>query len=96
MRPHGKLERGQILVIFAGGLAALIVAVGLVIDGGFPVFFSCRDAKRLRSSASLAGVKRRSADYYVKNNAYVPGTTGSADNPWLDGLRQSLLSRERL
>jgi len=82
-RPDG----GQILVIFAGGLAALIVIVGLVVDGG-SVFFSRRDSQNGSDLASLAGVKRL-ADYYVKNKAYVPGTSGIADNPWLT-IRQSL------
>ena len=35
-------QRGQVLVMFAGGLIALLAVVGLVIDGG-TVFFSRRD-----------------------------------------------------
>jgi Flp pilus assembly protein TadG len=60
--------RGQVLVMFAGGLIALIAVVGLVIDGG-NVFFNRRDDQNASDLASLAGTKRL-YDYYTKNAAF--------------------------
>src|SRR4029079_12533370 len=67
-------QRGQVLVMFAGGLIALIAVVGLVIDGG-NVFFNRRDDQNASDLASLAGTKRL-YDYYVGNRNYTP-----TDNP---------------
>ena len=60
--------RGQVLVMFAGGLIALIAVVGLVIDGG-NVFFNRRDDQNASDLASLAGTKRL-YDYYTKSTAF--------------------------
>ena len=68
-------QRGQVLVMFAGGLIALLAVVGLVIDGG-TVFFSRRDDQNASDLASLAGTKRL-YDYYVTNTAYT-----TTDNPY--------------
>jgi Flp pilus assembly protein TadG len=71
MRSRGGRRRrdaGQVLVLFAGGLVALIAMVGLVIDGG-NVFFSRRDDQNASDLASLAGTKRL-YDYYVTNTNY--------------------------
>jgi hypothetical protein len=55
--------RGQILVIVAGGLVVLLLAVGLVIDTGIG-FITRRDAQNVADLASLAGTKVV-ADHYV-------------------------------
>ena len=55
--------RGQILVIVAGGLVILLLAVGLVIDTGLS-FIVRRDAQNIGDLASLAGTKVV-ADHYV-------------------------------
>src|SRR5262245_65673777 len=74
-RASRPAQRGQVLVMFAGGLIALIAVVGLVIDGG-NVFFSRRDDQNASDLASLAGTKRL-YDYYVGNAAYT-----ATDNPY--------------
>ena len=55
--------RGQILVIVAGGLVILMLAVGLVIDTGLS-FVVRRDAQNIGDLASLAGTKVV-ADHYT-------------------------------
>ena len=55
--------RGQILVIVAGGLVILLLAVGLVIDTGLS-FVMRRDAQNVADLASLAGTKVI-ADHYI-------------------------------
>lgn len=55
--------RGQIVVIVAGGLVVLLLAVGLVIDTGLG-FVARRDAQNVADLASLAGTKVI-ADHYV-------------------------------
>lgn len=67
--PH----EGQILVIFALAAVALVLAVGLVIDGG-NAFLNRRSAQNASDLAALAGTQVI-ADFYTK----VPNTTTSAD-----------------
>jgi hypothetical protein len=62
--------RGQILVIVAGGLVILLLAVGLVIDTGLG-FVARRDSQNVADLASLAGTKVV-AEHYVDG-----GRTGS-------------------
>lgn len=62
--------RGQILVIVAGGLVVLLLAVGLVIDTGLS-FVVRRDTQNVADLASLAGTKVV-AEHYVDG-----GRTGS-------------------
>ena len=62
--PAEGRELGQILVIFAGGLITLLLAVGLVIDGGF-AFVNRRDGQNVSDLASMAGTKMI-ADHYLK------------------------------
>ena len=78
-------QRGQILAIFAGGLIALILVVGLVIDGG-NVFLTRRDSQNSADLGAMAGTKRL-ADYYVKaqaftgsNNVYTAVATRMGEN----------------
>ena len=74
-RSSGKREHGQILVLFAGALVALILISGLVIDGG-NVFVVRRDSQNSSDIGAMAGTKRL-ADYYVKT----AGSAGQAFSP---------------
>ncbi len=47
-------ERGQALALFAGGLVALLVAAGFVLDGGI-AFVNRRDAQNAADLGALAG-----------------------------------------
>jgi hypothetical protein len=69
-QPIADSQRGQILAIFAGGLIVLLIAVGLVIDGGM-AFFQRRAAQNQSDLASMAGTKVI-ADHYIKG-----GRTGT-------------------
>ena len=55
--------RGQVFVIFAGGLVILLLATGLVIDGGM-AFLNRREAQNIADLAALAGTKVV-ADHYT-------------------------------
>ena len=68
-RPPGA-ERGQILVIFTGGLVTLLLVVGLVIDGGV-AFLDRRQGQNESDLAAMAGTKVV-ADHYTKG-----GRTGA-------------------
>jgi hypothetical protein len=50
-------DRGQILVLFAGGLLAFLAMAGLVLDTGF-AFFGRRDAQNVSDLASVAGTRK--------------------------------------
>ncbi len=60
-------ERGQILVIVAGGLVVMILAVGLVIDTGVG-YMARRGGQNAADLAAMAGTKMI-ADHYVKNTS---------------------------
>lgn len=62
-RESRSAERGQILVIVAGGMIALLLLVGLVLDGGIALL-NQRDGQNTADVASLAGT-RLIADHYV-------------------------------
>jgi len=64
-------ERGQILVIFAGGLVALLILVGLVIDTGV-AFRERRTAQNISDLAAMAGT-RVVANYYLTPAAGITG-----------------------
>jgi len=69
--PRADRERGQILVLFALGLVAMVAMVGLVLDGG-DTYAQRRDQQNGADLASLAG-----ANAYL--NTYVDtGSIGSA------------------
>jgi len=55
-RADAPRERGQMLVLFAGGLTAIILIVGLVIDGGY-AFAQRRDAQNAADFAAMAGAR---------------------------------------
>lgn len=54
LRRSGDGERGQILVIVAGGAITLILLMGLVLDGGM-AFFNRRDGQNTADLMALAG-----------------------------------------
>ncbi len=56
-------ERGQILVIVAGGVITLLLLAGLVLDGGI-AFLNKRDGQNAADTASLAGA-RLIAEHYT-------------------------------
>ena len=56
LRHSRRDERGQILVIVAGGVTALILLMGLVLDGGL-AFFNRRDGQNTSDVMALAGTK---------------------------------------
>ena len=58
-----RAERGQIAVIFAGGLVTMLLATGLVIDGGI-AFLNRREGQNVADLAAMAGTKTIS-DHYV-------------------------------
>lgn len=66
-RARHKGERGQILIIFAGGLTLLLLLMGLVVDSG-SAFVNRRDAQNDADLAAMAGGKIV-RDYYVSNPA---------------------------
>ena len=78
MRQRSTIRRsdnGQILVVFALGIVALILITGLVIDGG-SAFLHRRDSQNSSDIAAMAATKRL-ADYYVKSQAFT-----AADNAY--------------
>jgi hypothetical protein len=89
-RPHG--ERGQILILFAGGLIALLLIVGLVVDGG-TAFVNRRDGQNEADLAALAGTKKladtwrqaSSPGVYSGGNAYQVIATSLAANDCAPG-----------
>ena len=73
--PRHRDERGQVIVVFAISLVTIILAVGLVIDGGF-AFVNRRDAQNTADLAALAGTKVI-LNYYVA----VPSQTATTAGP---------------
>jgi hypothetical protein len=59
---EGTTERGQVLVIVAGGLVGLMLAVGLVIDAGV-AFLGRRDGQNVADIAALAGTRIVATNY---------------------------------
>ena len=77
-------ERGQVLVIVAGGITALLLLAGLVLDGGI-AFFNRRDAQNLADVSALAGTK-------VVFDHYVDTTTTYDQQDVYDAVARSLLN----
>jgi hypothetical protein len=88
MTPTRREEpRGQILVIVAGGMVVLLMAVGLVIDTGLG-FVVRRDAQNVADLASLAGTKVI-ADHYTDGgragaDVYAALDTNASENGCTD------------
>jgi Flp pilus assembly protein TadG len=71
-RPGGRRrERGQVLVIFALGLVAIVAMVGLVLDGG-DTFVRKRDQQNVADQAAMA------AGYSYMMNNYSAASASSA------------------
>jgi Flp pilus assembly protein TadG len=62
-----RSEAGQILIIVAGSVGALLLLLGLVFDGGIAVF-NRRDAQNIADIAALAGT-HEVADWHTGKNA---------------------------
>jgi len=78
-----RRERGQILVIFALALVALLAMVGLVLDGG-SAFAQRRDQQNAADLAALAGAN----DYLLNSNAtaaYARARAVASLNGYTDG-----------
>ena len=76
-------ERGQILVIFALALVAMLAMVGLVLDGG-SAFAQRRDQQNAADLAALAGAN----DYLLNSNAtdaYARARAVASQNGYADG-----------
>lgn len=73
-------SQGQILALFAGGLVALILVTGLVIDGG-NVFLQRRAGQNASDVAAMAGTKRL-ADFYAKPAGSPGKVFAPGDNPY--------------
>ena len=63
-RVHGN-ERGQALAIYAGGMVAFLLVLGLAIDGG-NAFLQRRDSQNVSDLASMAGTNAI-VNFYVKD-----------------------------
>jgi Flp pilus assembly protein TadG len=76
-------EQGQILVIFAGALVALVAILGLIIDGG-GAFAQSRNEQKAADLAALAGAN----DYFLNSQATAAITRAAAvalTNGYADG-----------
>lgn len=71
-------EQGQVFVIFAGGLVTLLLAAGLVIDGGM-AFLNRREAQNVADLAALAGTKMI-ADHYTSGGRSGAQVYAAIDN----------------
>ena len=82
-RPDRTGERGQILVIVAGGAITLLLLMGLVLDGGVALF-NRRDAQNTSDVMSLAGTKFvadvQQGKSHVDLTAYAALTRSAAAN----------------
>jgi len=79
LHPHRKNEpRGQVLVIVALGMVALIAMAGLVTDAGL-AWANKRQAQNLADAAAMAGTRLIAIDRYQK--AYDPSATPTFANP---------------
>src|SRR4029077_2222016 len=71
-------QRGQILVIVAIGMVALIAMAGLVTDAGI-AWANRRQAQNLADAAAMAGTRIVAADRYQK--IYDPSAPPTFANP---------------
>lgn len=86
-------EHGQILVIFAGGLATILLISALVIDLGF-TFMLRRTLQNAADPGAIAAARyirtgtgftaeptkmRQAACFYAEQNGFFPGAAGSVD-----------------
>lgn len=72
-RPSERSDRGQILVLFALGLVAMVAMVGLVLDGG-DTFAQRRGEQNAADMAALAG-----ANAYMNTSGGVGAKTAAAN-----------------
>src|SRR5437016_19660 len=82
--PGRSRERGQILVIFTGGLIAILLVSALVIDLGF-VFMVRRAEQNAIDPGAIAAARfiptadvtsmRQAACFYARENGFFPSAT---------------------
>ena len=92
MKRH-RSEKGQILVIFAGGLVTILLIVALVIDLGF-AFMIRRTLQNAADPGAIAAARyirtgpgltpepsklRQAACFYAEQNGFFPGAAGNVD-----------------
>jgi len=83
-RPGREREQGQILVVFALALVAILATVGLVLDGG-SAFHQRREEQNAADLAALAGAN----DYLLNSNVTTATATAkavAAQNGFTDGV----------
>jgi len=85
-RALDRQDRGQVLVLFAGGLLAFLAIAALVIDLGF-VFMTRRQEQNAADPGAIAAARyirvagatvadmRRAACFYARLNGFFPGAT---------------------
>ena len=74
-------ERGQVLVIFAAGLLALLIGVGIVVDGG-NVMAQQRATQNGVDAAAQAGTTVIAQ--YLMGGSSSTGATGTCPTPTVD------------
>ena len=92
-RRQSRGEHGQILVIVAGGMTALLIFVGLVIDGG-NAFLNRRAAQNTSDLSALAGTRLISAGYARRSDSTFDECTYTGDtNPTSNHCSQAEIFR---
>ena len=79
---EGDRQRGQILVIFALGLVAIIAMTGLVIDGGM-TYVQRREQQNVADAAAMAGAYAY-ANSGDASTATSPAQDAAADNGYTE------------
>jgi Flp pilus assembly protein TadG len=88
--PRGR-ERGQILVIFALGIIAVIAMTGLVIDGG-GTYVQRRGQQNVVDAASMAGAYAYLNSNGDVNQAQAAAQQVAADNGYQNGTNGSVVT----
>lgn len=84
-RPAHEHERGQILVIFALGIVAIIAMTGLVIDGG-ATFVQKREQQNVVDAAAMAGAYAYLNSDGDASQAVAAAQKVAADNGYAHGV----------
>lgn len=80
---HPQRERGQVLVIFAIALVAIVAMTGLVLDGG-STFVQRRDEQNVADGAAMAGAYDYTWNHSVSSAVAAAQATAAA-NGYTDG-----------
>ena len=101
-----RQQRGQVLVIFAGGLVALMAIAALVVDLGF-VFMIHRHEQNAADPGALAAARYirypgpaadttrmfQAACFYARQNGYFRLATDNSKPPSTTGCRAAMTTR---